>query len=503
MTREPRLPCLARWLLRLSPVPHEARAEVQADLHELFVGRRRDRGAVNAHWRLYHDVASLWFHRRPVVQTATPGSTLSLFGDARGDLRYAVRLFARQPAILLLTVVGLSLGLGIATAAFSIMNAALRGEGLVNPDRAPGVLRTTDRSVSTAWTYDEFLLLREGSTRMQVEAVLTEAALVRTTTAEVDAPSAGLAFVSGGFFAATGGRMIVGRPLAAADEQHAGPPPVVVSFAFWSSRLNRDPGVVGRTIHVGRVAATIVGVTERGFSVPSNRQLWMPLTAYGAVYDAAPVKRTPDMGIQVFGRLWPDVALAEAEAELSGAAAALPADTIAGELALRVRLDPHAGLGRVSLVRRTCDHSVRIRRDRSRAAAGLRERRHCAHLDRHHPRARAGRPGGARCEPRAYRQAACHGEPRAGSDCRSHRSGPRLLGPPGVRHDGRGASRHRPRAGPHGVPVSWDGDAHHWRGRRPGAGVARSGSRSPSAHSREKAPARTEWRRSACGPCSS
>src|SRR5262245_20305978 len=97
-------------------------------------------------------------------------SVRALLHDVRDDLRYAVRLFVRQPAILVLTIVGLSLGLGIATAAFSILNAARRGEGLVDPDRAPGVLRTTDRSVSTAWTYDEFLRLREGATRLRVEA---------------------------------------------------------------------------------------------------------------------------------------------------------------------------------------------------------------------------------------------------------------------------------------------------------------------------------------------
>jgi putative ABC transport system permease protein len=277
---------------------------------------------------------------------------LALLHDGRVDIRYAVRLFARQPAILVLTIVGLSLGQGIATAAFSIMNAAaLRGEGLVDPDLVPGVLRITDRSTATAWTYDEFLHLREGATRMQVEAVLTDAAQVQTTAAESDAPSAGLAFVSGRFFAATGGRVLAGRLLEAGDEQHAGAPPVVVSFVFWTSRLNQDPAVVGRTIRIGRTTATIVGVAERGFSVPSNRLLWMPLTAYGAVYDVqgdgGQASRGPEAGVQVFGRLLPDVALAEAEAQLSGVAAALPRDATTNE-ALRVRLDPDAGLGRSS-----------------------------------------------------------------------------------------------------------------------------------------------------------
>jgi hypothetical protein len=155
---------------------------------------------------------------------------------------------------------------------------------------------------------------------MQIEAVLTTAAQVRTTAGERDAPSIAVAFVSGGFFAATGGRVAAGRPIEAGDERHAGPPPVVVSYGFWTSRLSQDPAVVGRTIWIGRTAATVVGVAARGFAVPSNRMVWMPLTAHGAVYDSAPGKRAPDVGVQVFGRLMRDVELAEAEAQLNGVA---------------------------------------------------------------------------------------------------------------------------------------------------------------------------------------
>jgi predicted permease len=332
----------------LSPVPDDVRSDVQADLHELFARRRSERGTLHAHCRLYHDIASLWLHPRPLAGGASP-STLALFGDAIGDLRYAFRLFARQPAVLLLTILGLSLGLGIATAAFSIMNAAvLRSEGLVDPDRAPGILRITDRSSSTAWTYDEFRHLRAGATRMQVEAVLAEAASVRTIPAHTETPPTSVAFVSGGFFAATGARMIAGRPLDAADEQRPGQPPVVVSYVYWTTTLNQDPAVVGRTIWIGRTAATIVGVAERGFSVPHNRLIWTPMTAYGAVYSAAPTRQTPDTGIQVFGRLLPDATLPEAEAQLSGVTATLPTSGADADSALRVRLDSHAGLGRVS-----------------------------------------------------------------------------------------------------------------------------------------------------------
>jgi putative ABC transport system permease protein len=346
---EPRLPFAARWLLRLSPVPRAARAEVRSDLLELFEARRRDRGAVHAHWRLYHDVASLWLQSGQIMQTPSPLSMLTVFRDVRGDLKYAVRLFARQPGILLLTIVGLSLGLAIATAAFTVMNAAvLRGEGVIDPDRAPGVLKTTDRSTWSVWQYDEFLHLREGSTRMQVEAVFTDGAVVQTTGAEGDGPVTPITFVSGEFFTATGGRVVTGRRLERADERGADSLPVVVSFVFWTARLNRDPQVIGRTIRVGRASATIVGVADRGFSVPHNAMLWMPISAHHAVYNSGPVQRMDDRPVEVFGRLLPQVSLAEAEAQLSAVAGALPRGATETESKLRVKLDPHAGLGRVS-----------------------------------------------------------------------------------------------------------------------------------------------------------
>lgn len=342
-SREPSLPRIARWLLRRSPVPADARPGIEADLLELFLARRGERGRIAAHWRLYHDIASLWRQHGAQLARPTKRPAFSLLRDAGADLRYAARLFARQPAILLLAIAGLSLGLGIATAAFSIMNVALKGDGLVDSSTTPGILRTAGGSVSTVWKYDEFLQLRQAATRMSVDAVATDAAPVKVTASSGEPVSAGIGFVTGRFFAATGGRVVMGRPIEAVDESHAGTPPAVVSFAFWSTILNRDPSVVGRTIRVGRTDATIVGVADRGFAVPNNRLVWMPATAYGAVYGSA--RRTPDV-IEMFGRLEPGASFAEAEAQLNAVAASLPQPAAATPL--QVRFDTNAGLGRTS-----------------------------------------------------------------------------------------------------------------------------------------------------------
>ncbi|HEY0874265.1 MAG TPA: hypothetical protein VGD94_12400, partial [Vicinamibacterales bacterium] len=89
---------------------------MQADILELFAHRRQERGVLHAQWRLYHDVASLWYGRRQTEHRARArgGPRVAsdvLLRDVGGDLRYAIRVFGRQPGILLLTAGGLSLGL--------------------------------------------------------------------------------------------------------------------------------------------------------------------------------------------------------------------------------------------------------------------------------------------------------------------------------------------------------------------------------------------------------
>ena len=341
-----KLPALARLLVRVSPVPAAARDEVHTDLVELFERRRRAGGFMHAQWRLYRDIASLWRTQKSEIQIMHSRSMFAVLRDVPVDLRYAVRLFARQPIILLLTIGGLALGLGIATSAFSIVNAAaLRGEGLADSNRVPGAIRTTDRSTSTTWTLEEFRHLRAGATRIQLEAVVSDAAQVRVTESDGEIEPVDLAFVSEGFFAATGGRAATGRVFGPADDAATGMAPVVVSHVFWTSRLNQDASAIGRTIRVGRIDATIIGIASPEFRVPGNRRLWMPMSAYGAVYGGR--QGWPENGLQVFGRLAPDATLSDAQAQLSSAAGVLPR-TIAGDSAVRVTLDPNEGLGRAS-----------------------------------------------------------------------------------------------------------------------------------------------------------
>jgi hypothetical protein len=114
---------LARWLLRLRPLGTR-RAEVTADLDEMFAERAAAEGVSRAARRYYRDVLSLWTGTSPVRASPRRG--------AGSDARPAcLPPESRRVAI---TVLGLSLAIAVSTSVFSLLNATLlRATGVSDP----------------------------------------------------------------------------------------------------------------------------------------------------------------------------------------------------------------------------------------------------------------------------------------------------------------------------------------------------------------------------------
>ena len=74
-------------------------------------------------------------------------------------------------------------------------------------------------------------------------------------------------YVSGRTFDTFGLRPALGRLLTDRDDRTPGAHPyAVLSYDYWTRRFNRDPGVIGRTFHMGRDTYEIVGVVEPRFT---------------------------------------------------------------------------------------------------------------------------------------------------------------------------------------------------------------------------------------------
>lgn len=197
------------------------------------------------------------------------------------DLRYAWRGLWRSRTFVASTVLTLAVGMGLVTVVFAIFNAYVLRPFAVHDPYSLYALRWQAQEASGStfrWTDYEQVRAR----RDLFEGVIAEA--VRPAASDVRQLSIG--FVSGDYFDTLKARVHLGRGLMADDAGTPGGEPVVVlTHQAWTRLFDGDPAVLGRLLTVNGQKLTIVGVMAPEFTglddVP--RDVWVPLTMYGAV----------------------------------------------------------------------------------------------------------------------------------------------------------------------------------------------------------------------------
>src|SRR5688572_7552415 len=267
----------------------------------------------------------------------SPGPRTRQFRFSALDFKVGVRMLARYPGLTLVGTVAIAVAIALGTIYFEAVNKWQNPKlPIRNADRVITIrnwdaaeLGTEPRSL-----YD-FSVWREAKTIDHVGAARVFVRNLQTEDQRIE-PVLG-AEVSASAFALMGTTPLLGRTLTARDEQPAEPPVAVISHTVWNARFALDPQVVGKTVKLGAVTATIVGVMPEGFAFPANHRIWMPLRADGSVL--AP--RTGP-GVEVFGRLAPGASMKEAQAELDVIGARLAASYPETHKNLRPRVTPYA-----------------------------------------------------------------------------------------------------------------------------------------------------------------
>ncbi len=229
------------------------------------------------------------------------------------DLRYSFRLFSAQRAFFLVAVLTLAIGVGLSTALFSVIHAAvLRPLPYPNPEQ----LVSVDVVVPTAngETIRLAASLEDVRTWRQDQRVLRHVAVDRGAY-ELIVDTGGeperliVHRVSEGFFELFGVRPSYGRDFTAEDTRREAPLAVLLGHGYWQRRYGADPAALGRQIRVAGEPATIVGVLPRGFYPQAS--VWQPY----------PRQAVPDSmrgsGAPVLARLQPGLSISEAERQLS------------------------------------------------------------------------------------------------------------------------------------------------------------------------------------------
>src|ERR671933_1111918 len=196
------------------------------------------------------------------------------------DLRYGVRMMWKRPGFTLVAVLTLGVSIGVNTAVFSVVYAALvRPLPFADPERlflaAAENKRggTADvRGVAPA----DFVDWRAQSQSFEGLAAYTGGSI---TLDAGDAPEMiPGARVSDDFFPVLGVRPALGRTFAPEEFGAAGERALVLSHGLWERRFGGDPKVIGARLPlVGGESATVVGVMQEGFKYPPSAEVWTPL----------------------------------------------------------------------------------------------------------------------------------------------------------------------------------------------------------------------------------
>jgi macrolide transport system ATP-binding/permease protein len=259
------------------------------------------------------------------------------------DVRFGLRMLRKNPGFTATAVLALALGIGVNTTAFTVFDAvALRPRAVKDADRLVGVYRTAEGEDYGAFSYPDYIYYRDHTKTLSDLAMwsgetnVTTPDLSLTNKENVPRVVGALGFqlpqlvqggverltcifVSGNYFQLLGAQPAAGRLFLPEDDQSGAPPVVVLSGNFWRNRLHSNPGVVGSTIHLDRLAFTIVGVTPVDYVGTLSRVpvLWAPIAARPLLGDGTRESlenRNVRAGI-VYGHLKAGIALPDAQAE--------------------------------------------------------------------------------------------------------------------------------------------------------------------------------------------
>ncbi len=239
------------------------------------------------------------------------------------DLRYAFRTLARSPGFALAAVLCFALGIGANATMFGVVDTLMfRPPAQVkDPGRLVRLYFTQNAMVFGRFTqastsYPNFQDIRGGVPDFESVAAwwTTDVAVGRGTRAsQVHA-----AMASASYFPLLGVRPLLGRFFGADEDRAGAAPTAVLSYEYWKRQFACDSAVVGRTLEIGKLLYTVVGVTPEGFTGADLQpvDLWLPAAVAGPVLmESGALTNRGDSWITLLARLKPGVAAAQAAAQ--------------------------------------------------------------------------------------------------------------------------------------------------------------------------------------------
>src|SRR3989441_359009 len=224
---------------------------------------------------------------------------------------HACRRLGNAKGFAAVAILPLALGIGLATAVFTVADALLlRRLPIRDQDRLVVLWgQAPDRGFDYPFTLDDAREFARQTRSLERVAFFSYYGAGPKPIRDGDQISQGRrALVSGEVFDVLGARPVLGRALGATDDVSGAAPVLVLSYGAWQRRFGGDPQVLGRQLltYDDGVAYTIVGVMPQGLDYPRGTDFWAPV-----------VPSTVPKDLYVIGRIAAGRAAADAQDELT------------------------------------------------------------------------------------------------------------------------------------------------------------------------------------------
>jgi ABC-type lipoprotein release transport system permease subunit len=197
------------------------------------------------------------------------------------DLRFGLRMLARNPGFTVTVVLTLALSIGANTAIFSIVNALLlKSLPYPHPERLGTIYaRTTgpdSYDVRRNIDGEQWELLRDN-----VPSLISAVSGGRTSGVNLQAGSQAQYLhagrVSAHYFDVLALHPILGRNFSEDEDRPHGPKTGILSYALWRTVFGANPNVLGQAMLLKGEPHTIIGVLPESATSPLNADLYTAL----------------------------------------------------------------------------------------------------------------------------------------------------------------------------------------------------------------------------------
>ena len=228
------------------------------------------------------------------------------------DLRYGLRMLAKNPSFTAIAVLTLALGIGANTAIFSVVNGVLlRPLPYPQPNEIVQVsLEWKDGTLNDTLTGPEFEFYRDHSSAFAAVAGFRGGGEVSIKRGNASEWIRSLR-VTDGFFPVLGVRPAIGRGILREETRPGGAQVAVLSDSLWRNSFGADPGVIGHQLEIDNNVYTVVGVMSPGFTfIEQPAEVLTPLQLGSGIEDTG-------MNTRVIARLGPEISYAHAQASIN------------------------------------------------------------------------------------------------------------------------------------------------------------------------------------------